>query len=158
MTMPRPTSPRDSLGWLRWWADVLDSRFRIPGTSITFGLDPLLAFIPGFGDLASPAFAVALMAQALGQRVPPVILLRMLLNSLFDALIGAVPLAGPIVDVFWRANLRNLRLLETHSVPGVRPRRGDYVFVLAMVALFGMLAFLPVILGLWLARRLWSWA
>ena len=45
------------LQWLRWWATLLDSRFRVPGTNIRFGLDPLLSLVPGLGDLASPAFA-----------------------------------------------------------------------------------------------------
>jgi len=149
-------APRDSLSWLQWWASLLDSRFQIPGTSIRFGIDPLLALIPGFGDLASPAFAVALFAQALRQRVPPVIVLRMLFNALLDALIGIVPLAGPVADIFWRANLRNLQLLERHGQPGVPPRRGDYLFVLLVVALFGMLTLVPVLLGLWLASRFWA--
>ena len=157
MSRSRPDVPQSSLDWLRWWAGLLDSRFQIPGTRIRFGLDPILALIPGFGDLASPAFAVALFAQALRQRVPPVILLRMLFNALLDALIGAVPLAGPVADIFWRANLRNLTLLERHSQPGVLPRRGDYVFVLFLVALFGMLALVPVLLGVWLATRVLAW-
>jgi len=146
-----------TLDWLRWWATLLDARFQIPGTSIRFGLDPLLALIPGFGDLASPAFAVALLAQAMRQRVPPVILLRMVVNALADALIGAVPLAGPVSDIFWRANLRNLALLERHTQPGVRPRPADYLVVLAAVGLFGVLALVPVLIGLWLAARLWQW-
>ena len=145
------------LTWLQWWARLLDSRFQIPGTSIRFGWDPILALIPGVGDLASPAFAVALMAQALRQRVPPVILLRMVFNAWLDALIGAVPLGGPVADIFWRANLVNLELLERHGQTGVRPRRGDSLFVLAIVGLFGIVALVPVLLGLWLAARLWSW-
>lgn len=148
----------DTLAWLRWWATLLDARFRIPGTSIRFGIDPILALIPGFGDLSSPAFAVALLGQAMRQRVPPVILLRMVVNALADALIGAVPLAGPVADIFWRANVRNLALLERHSQPGVRPRRSDYALVLLVVALFGVLALVPVLVGLWLAARLWQWS
>ena len=67
-----------SLSWLRWWATLLDSRFRIPGTSIRFGIDPILSLIPGLGELASPAFAVALILQGLRQRVPRVVIVRMI--------------------------------------------------------------------------------
>ena len=108
------------LAWLRWWAELLDSRFVVPGTSIRFGIDPLLALIPGLGDLASPFFTVALLVQGLYQRVPVVVLVRMIVNALFDALVGAIPLGGPVADVFWRANLRNLALLERHARPGGR--------------------------------------
>jgi len=56
---------------LRWWADLLDSRFVIPGLGIRFGLDPILSLIPGLGDLASPVFALVLIVQGLRQGVPP---------------------------------------------------------------------------------------
>ena len=141
--------------WLRWWADLLDNRFQIPGTRIRFGIDPVLSLIPGLGDLASPVFAVALLMQGVRQRVPKVILLRMLGNALIDALIGAVPIAGTVGDVFWRANVRNLALLERHAKPDIRPTRSDYAFVWAMAAIFGLLVAIPFFLGLYLARELW---
>jgi hypothetical protein len=143
------------MGWLRRWAVLLDSRFRIPGTGIRFGLDPLLSLIPGLGDLVSPVFAVALLVQGVRQRVPRVILLRMLGNALIDALIGAVPIAGTVGDVFWRANVRNLAMLERHARPGTPPTRGDYVFVWTMAVIFGALVAVPFALGLYLAALLW---
>lgn len=143
-----------SLQWLRQLADLLDSRFRIPGTQVRFGLDPILSLIPGAGDLVSPAFAVALLAQALYQGVPKVIMLRMLLNALFDAILGVIPVAGTVGDIFFRANVRNLALLERHSRPGIIPTRSDYVFVLAAAAAFGMLVLVPVVLALWVAVTL----
>jgi hypothetical protein len=145
-----------SLLWLRQVADLLDSRFRIPGTRIRFGLDPILALLPGIGSLASPLFTVALLAQAVYQRVPRVIMLRMLVNALLDALIGAVPVAGAVGDLFYRANLRNLALLERHARPGVAPTRGDRTFVLAAAAVFGLVILVPVVLALWLAVLLWN--
>jgi hypothetical protein len=144
-----------SLLWLRQWADLLDARFRVPGTQIRFGVDPLLSLIPGVGDLASPVFAVALLVQAVYQGVPKIIMVRMLLNGLLDALIGAIPVAGTVGDIFFRANIRNLTLLEAYSRPGVRPTRGDYAFVLTMAGIFGMLALVPVIVALWLTMQIW---
>ena len=151
--LPRPG---ETLQWLRSWANLLDARFRIPGTSIRFGLDPILAVIPGLGDLASPIFTVALLVQGLHQRVPAVIPTRMALNALLDAFIGAVPLAGPVADIFWRANTRNLALLERHARASQPPRGSDYVFVFAIAAVFGMLVMVPVLLGLWLAMWLFA--
>lgn len=145
-----------SLLWFRRVADLLDSRFRIPGTRIRFGLDPILSLIPGVGDLASPVFAVALLAQAIYQGVPRVVMRRMLLNALIDALIGAVPLAGAVGDLFYRANLRNLALLERHSHPGVAPTRADRTFVLVAAAVFGLVLLVPVIVAVWLTFLLWS--
>ena len=157
--MARPPVPPDvSLGWLRSLATLLDARFRIPGTEIRFGLDPILSLIPGLGDLASPVFATLLIAQAIHQRVPKVIVLRMLANALIDAFIGVVPIAGNVADIFWRANTRNLSLLERHAQPGRPPTRSDYLFGYGLAALFGMLVLIPVALAIWLASMLWAWA
>jgi uncharacterized protein DUF4112 len=140
---------------LRAWADLLDSRFRIPGTQIRFGIDPILSLIPGLGELTSPAFTVLLLVQGLRQRVPKVILVRMVANALIDALIGAIPIAGNIGDIFWRANTANLALLERHAQPGRRPTTGDYAFVWAMAAVLGLLVAIPVIVGILLVS--WAW-
>jgi hypothetical protein len=111
----------------------------------------LLSLIPGLGDLASPVFATLLIVQGLHQRVPKIILLRMLANALIDAAIGVVPVAGTVADVFWRANVRNLALLERHAQPGLKPSRSDYVFVFGIVAVFGMAVMVPVVLAIWVA-------
>jgi hypothetical protein len=139
------------LPYLRHWAELLDNRFVIPGTSIRFGLDPILSLIPGLGDLVSPLFTVALLVQGLHRRVPRVVLLRMVGNALLDALIGAVPVAGNVGDIFWRANARNLALLERHAHPGRPPSREDYLFVYGLAIAFGLLIAIPFFLALWLA-------
>lgn len=142
--------------YLRELADLLDSRFRVPGTNVRFGLDPILSLIPGAGDLVSPAFAVLLVVQGVRQRVPKVILLRMLFNALVDAFIGSVPVAGTVADIFWRANARNLALLELHARPGVPPSRSDYAVAWLLVIAFGMLVFVPAMIAIWLAMLAWQ--
>lgn len=147
------------LPWLRRWADLLDSRFRIPGTNIRFGIDPILSLVPGLGDLATPVFTVLLLAQAVQQRVPAAVLVRMVANALIDAALGAVPIIGNVGDVFWRANVANLALLERHAQPGRKPTRTDYVVLWIVVAVFGLLAGLLAIGTIWLlwALRDWNW-
>jgi hypothetical protein len=148
---------RSFLPYLRHWAELLDNRFRVPGTEIRFGLDPIASLVPGIGDLVSPAFTVALLVQGLQQRVPRVILVRMVANALLDACIGAVPVAGSVADVFWRANVRNLALLEKHARPGEQPTREDYLFMWALAIGFGLLVALPVLVALWLAVLVFGW-
>lgn len=142
---------------LRWWAELLDDRFRIPGTTIRFGIDPILSLVPGLGDLATPLFTMVLFAHAIGLGLPRIILVRMALNALIDAAIGVVPLVGNVGDIFWRANTANLALLERHAHPGSRPRPGDYAFVWAITACLGMLLAVPVILGMLVALTIWHW-
>ena len=139
---------------LRWWANLLDARFTIPGTDVRFGIDPILSLIPVVGELASPAFTVLLLVQGLQQRVPKVVLIRMVLNALIDALIGAIPIAGSVGDIFWRANTDNLALLERHAVPGRPPARADHAFVWVAAGLLGLLVGVPIFISVWLMAAL----
>jgi hypothetical protein len=132
------------------WAELLDSKFRIPGTNIRFGLDPILSLIPGIGDLASPIFAGVLIVRGFGQRIPKVVMARMLLNAAIDALIGLIPVAGNVGDIFWRANTLNLALLQRHAQPGRRATASDYFFVFGILGLLAAVVIVPILLGIWL--------
>ena len=139
----------DRLELLRRWSRLLDGAFRVPGTRFRFGLDPLLGLVPGLGDVTTPLFAAALLLEARRRRVPGVVQLRMLLNVVLDAALGAVPLAGDVWDAVWKANTRNLSLLERHAQPGTPPRRADWLFVIAVVGVVAVIALIPVVLVAW---------
>ncbi|MEO7274400.1 MAG: DUF4112 domain-containing protein [Vicinamibacterales bacterium] len=138
---------------LRRWAVLLDSLFRVPGTSIRFGLDSIVGLIPGIGDLASPVYTSLILLEGLRLRVPAVVLARMVLNAALDMTIGLVPLLGDIADVAWKANLRNLALLERHARPGTPPRAADYVFVALCLVIVAAIAVIPIALLVWLLFR-----
>jgi hypothetical protein len=154
MTSRLPPDP-ETLDALRRWAVLLDSVFRIPGTRIRFGLDAVIGLIPGIGDISTPAFAGLILLQAVRMRVPLVVQARMVLNAGIDMVTGLVPILGDLVDVGWKANLRNLALLERHAQPGVPPSRSDYVFVGVWLALLAFITLAPLLLAAWLLSR-WS--
>lgn len=145
--------PPTELDLLRRWAVLLDSAFRVPGTNVRFGLDAIVGLVPGIGDLVAPVFTLALLGTALKMRVPAVVVARMVLNAAIDMVIGLVPLAGDVADVFWKADLRNVALLERHAMRGVPPTRGDYVFVLACIAVVASIAIVPIVLLVWLLSQ-----
>ncbi len=151
---PLPGNP-ETLDALRRWAVLLDSAFRIPGTGIRFGLDAIVGLIPGLGDISTPAFAALLLLQAVRMRLPIVVQARMVLNAAFDMAVGLVPILGDLIDIGWKANLRNLALLERHARPGVPPARADYVFVKVCLVELALIAITPVLLLAWLLSR-WS--
>ena len=92
-------------------AMLLDARFRIPLTRIHFGWDAIVGLIPVAGDLLMAAISVSLIrdARRLGARRH--LVARMGSHTSIDLLLGAIPFIGPVFDVFYRANLRNLQLL-----------------------------------------------
>jgi hypothetical protein len=140
------------LAQLRRWATLLDSAFRVPGLNVRFGLDAILGLVPGIGELTTPAFTVLLLFTGLRMRVPLVVLTRMVLNAGVDALIGLVPVIGDFTDVGWKANLRNLELLERHAVRGMPATRGDKWFVAAgvlLIVLVGVVALIPIVVVVW---------
>jgi hypothetical protein len=130
---------------LRKWSVLLDSAFRVPGTRLTFGLDPILGLIPGLGDLTSPAFAALLLLHAVRLRIPRVVQLRMLMNAAIDLGIGLLPVVGDLFDFGWKANVRNLALLERYARPGAKAGASDWVFVLFVLALLVGVTVLPLL-------------
>ena len=110
----------------------------------------------GLGDLSSPAFAALVLLQAVRMRVPRIVQLRMLMNAGIDAMLGFVPGLGNVVDVAWKANTRNMALLERHAQPGVPPRRSDVLFVYGVIILLVFVALAPVFALAWVASRLFT--
>lgn len=138
---------------LRRVAQLMDSAFVVPGTSYRIGLDPIIGLLPWVGDLVSPVFTIALLWQARDVRVPKVVLLRMIVNAAIDAIIGAVPIAGDLFDFGFKANQKNLALLERHAYEEHRPSAGDWLFVLATAAAVIAIAAIPFVV----AGMLISW-
>jgi len=134
---------------LRRVARMLDSALPVPGTSFRFGLDPILGLIPGLGDLVSPLFTLGMLFQARDLGVPRVVQLRMIFNVAIDVLIGFVPLIGDLFDFAWKANNRNLALLERHAYEEHTPSAGDWAFVAVCVALLVVIAAVPFLLLGW---------
>ena len=135
------------LATLRRIAELLDSAFVVPGTNYRIGLDPIIGLIPMIGDLASPLFTIGLLWQAYDLRIPKVVQLRMIVHAAIDALVGAIPLLGDLFDFGWKANQRNLALLERHAYEERHAEAGDWVFVVAMIALLLAIAAIPFVLA-----------
>ena len=124
----RETSSR-RLAALSRFAELLDSGIRIPGTQLRFGLDPLIGLIPGVGDAAGAVLAGWILVEAIRLGASRATLVRIAGNIALDAGLGAVPLIGDIFDFAWKANVRNVTLLERHLRDPARAMRADRSFV-----------------------------
>jgi len=138
---------------VRW----LDDGVRVPGTEFRFGLDPILgALIPGGGDAATGAAAVALLLLAVQRRVPTASIFRMVVNIGVDVVLGSVPLAGDVFDLFYRSNRKNLEILRAHAERGTRASAADYALLAlgVLLALAGVA--IPFVLLWLLGSSLWD--
>jgi len=102
---------------LRRVAWLVDAALRLPGTRFRFGLGALLGLPPGAGDLLLVLVSLYFVVEALRLRVPRRLVGRMLVNIAVEAGLGVVPVLGDLVDMVWKANLRNVALLERHFAP-----------------------------------------
>jgi hypothetical protein len=148
---------RRDLERLRAITRVFDQAFAIPGTKWRFGLDALFGLVPGLGDIAGGLVAVYALRVARNLGAPPAIQLHMLSNIALDALIGMVPVAGDLFDFAFKAQTRNLALLDAYAAtPHRAARRSRRGLVLMAVATFLVFATLTA-LGFWMLFILFHW-
>ena len=153
----RSLDDSDRLRFARFLADLLDQRFTIPGTSIRFGLDPIISLIPGIGDLLANLTGSLILIVAAQLGVPKVVLARMGANIAINTVLGAIPIFGDILSIWFRSNVRNVDLLQQYlGRPAKRAVLADWLLVIALVILLVALLAAIVLLGVWLARQLWS--
>jgi Domain of unknown function (DUF4112) len=156
-TTHRPGASAERIALARFLAELLDQRFTIPGTSIRFGLDPILGLIPGIGDVLANFAGSAILLIAAQYRLPKVILLRMGLNVAFNALIGAIPIFGDVFSIWFRSNIRNAQLLERYvSAERRSPTFGDWIFVLAVIVAITLLLIGTFVVLVWLIKEVWN--
>jgi len=135
-----PLAVSDPAARARALARLLDSAFRIPGTGVTVGLDPILGLFPGLGDLAGAVASGYIVLTAARLGAPKAVLAKMLLNLGTDTLVGSVPVLGDLFDVGFRANIRNTELLDRHLGQPASTLRASRFAIVATVAGIVLLA------------------
>lgn len=129
---------------VRW----LDDLIKVPGTNFGIGLDPLIGLVfPGAGDAITGTGSLALIWLAFRERVPTIVLFRMVGNILVDTLFGLLPGVGDVFDLFFRSNKRNLALIEKYrDDPKAEPTWKDYALVATGVTLAVLSIVLPIVI------------
>ncbi|ALN72953.1 MULTISPECIES: DUF4112 domain-containing protein [unclassified Aureimonas] len=102
------------LARLNTLARLMDTAIRVPGTDIRFGADALIGLVPGIGDAGGALIGLYIVNEARRMGVPKRKLARMIANLGVDAAFGAVPLAGDLFDVYFKAHKRNIQLILDH--------------------------------------------
>jgi hypothetical protein len=149
--MPLELSSNEHLDYI---AALLDDIFRIPGTQIRFGLDALIGWVPGIGDAVAGIASLLIVFAAWRRGVESITLVRMIANVVLETTLGAIPVAGDIFHVFWKANRRNYRLLiREKEQPGANTRR-DWMFLAIILFAAVAAAGIPIGILIWILRSL----
>ena len=134
--------------WVERVSKLLDSKFRIPGTSIRFGLDPIFGLLPVAGDVGTMLISLSLIYTMYQHRASGKVVAKMILNVLFDAVFGSIPVIGIFFDVYYKANNRNVRLLKAYYEEG--KHRGSATGVIISVLVVTVLIIAGLIYSAWL--------
>ncbi|MEM9884464.1 MAG: DUF4112 domain-containing protein [Bacteroidota bacterium] len=142
---------KEEFQWMDTVSDLLDTRFRIPFTNIRFGADFLIGLIPTAGDVFSFGLSATLIVAMARHGVSAGVLLQMIGNLVLDTVVGAIPVVGDLFDLTYKANRRNMRLLQKHYEKGKRGNTKVAVLtvVLVLIGLF--------ILLIWILWQFLSW-
>jgi NAD/NADP transhydrogenase beta subunit len=148
--------PNDSLRRARALATLLDDAIRIPGTSVRFGIDPIVGLVPGLGDLLGGAASIYIILEAARAGASSSVLLRMSINVGIDTVVGSLPVLGDLFDFAWKSNTRNVRLLSRHLEAPAQTRRASTALVVILIA-----AIVAVVVGvsaltIFILRRIFS--
>lgn len=146
-TKRRPTKANPDLKWVDKITDLMDSKFRVPGTQFRFGLDPILGLVPGLGDATSLAVSGSLIYYMAKFGASKKLIIMMIGNVILDATIGSIPILGNIFDFTYKANQRNVRMLKRYHQEG-KYRGSGKGLLLTIVAVFVGLISL-VLYGTW---------
>jgi uncharacterized protein DUF4112 len=123
-------------------AHLLDQAFRVPGTNIRFGLDPIISlFGPWVGDSLTTILSAYIVLVSVRYGLPKVVIARMVFNLAVDYLVGTVPFVGDLFDFAWKANKKNMRLLERHAAGRGRSKWSDWGWVILLLGGLGLLIF-----------------
>lgn len=93
-------------------ANLLDTAVKLPFFPIKIGLDSIVGLIPGAGDaiMLFVSLRIVWLGKSLG--MPKALVAQMVKNSAIDFGLGFIPFVGDIVDVFYKANQKNVRIME----------------------------------------------
>lgn len=134
-----------SLAWL------LDNSIPLPG-GFRIGLDAIIGLVPGIGDAIGALVSVFIINEARTLGAPRSVLMRMSANVMIETLVGAIPFAGDLFDAGFKANARNIALLERYHLDPVGSRRGSRLFVatfgIFLVLLAATIVAIPVLIAM----------
>lgn len=137
-------------------AKVLDTAIRIPGTSLSIGLDPLIGLIPGIGDALANLLGTGILGLAVRLRLPRIVVVRMSLNLLINGIVGAIPVAGDVFSVWFQSNRRNAALLRAAATRPERETHPDWLYVGGIIGSTAVILLLAIAGIVWLVAKLWE--
>ena len=130
---------------LKLLSERLDNSIKIPGTNQKIGIDAIIGLIPILGDFIGVIFSTYIMYSGIKMGVPSKIAQKMATNIAIEFVLGSIPIIGDIFDALWKANKRNVELIEKTTIENQENYRLNYLIMASLIIL--ILGLILVILG-----------
>lgn len=121
------------------------------------GLDGFMSFVPVVGD--ATGFGLSAVVVLAGVRAgcswPTVA--RMVLHAGGESLLGLIPLLGPLVAFVWKANQRNLRIIEKDLRDRDATRRESWKVLSVAAGLVVVTLLLVALAAALFVISVWNW-
>ncbi|MEO2179852.1 MAG: DUF4112 domain-containing protein [Methanobacteriota archaeon] len=130
---------------LKLLSERLDDSIKIPGTNQKIGIDAIVGIIPILGDFIGVIFSTYIMYSGIKMGVSSKIVKKMATNIAIEFVIGSIPIIGDIFDALWKANKRNVELIEEATIENQENYRLNYLIMTSLIVL--ILGLILVILG-----------
>ena len=141
---------------LRRLSQLLDNAIPIPGTGYRIGIDPILGLLPGGGDTVGGLLSAYIVVEAARMGLPRKVIWQMVGNIVFDGVVGIVPVVGDLFDIGWKANVRNIALLEKYLHLTPRDRHSDKLFLIGLIMLLAIIILGFAVLTIMAITWLWD--
>lgn len=142
-SQPRAPQQDPKQAQIEQLATFLDSAIKLPFINYRIGWEPIIGLIPGIGDVAGVILSGTIIVQAARIGTPKTVLLYMIINSAIEALVGMIPIIGDIFDFVWKANTRNVRLMQKAlNDPKAAKSRSRTMMAVMWLGFFGALVLL----------------
>ena len=130
---------------LKLLSERLDNSIKIPGTNQKIGIDAIIGIIPILGDFIGAIFSTYILYSGIKMGVSSKIVKKMATNIAIEFIIGSIPIIGDIFDALWKANKRNVELIEEATLENQENYRLNYLIMTSLIII--ILGLILVFLG-----------
>ena len=147
-----PLKIKKRLDRLAWF---LDNSLPLPGVDYRIGVDAIIGLIPGIGDAVGTVLSSYILGEAARAGAPKTTLLRMGYNIAIESIFGVIPIIGDVFDMTWKANLRNVQLLEAYMDNPHKNASSNRLFIMGLGVALIVFAVVMSVIGFAVLRWLW---
>ena len=131
---------------LKRLSERLDETFTVPGTDYKIGIESIIGAIPLVGDLIGGIISTYIMYSGIKMGASPRIIAQMATNIAIDFAIGSIPIVGDLFDLVWKANKKNVELIEETTLLNEETNKINYLIVAMLIV--GLIAIILATLAI----------